>query len=69
MGVLPHSETGQMVGICLAGASVPKTATLLGVLKATLSKVLLAFMNHGKTTLAKTNSGQKSTMTERERLL
>jgi transposase len=68
MGVLSNSETGQMVGKCLAAASMPKTATLLGVSKATISKVLSAYMNHGTTTLAKRNSGRKSKMTEREKL-
>jgi hypothetical protein len=51
----------------LAGASVTKTATLLGVLRVTVSKAMsVAYINHGKTTLAKRNSGQKSTLTERD---
>jgi hypothetical protein len=33
---------GQIVGACLAGASVTKTATLLGVLREAVSKVMMA---------------------------
>jgi transposase len=50
----------------LAGASVRKTAILLGVPRATVSKVVLAYVNHGKTTSAKRNSGRKSALTERD---
>jgi predicted transcriptional regulator len=50
----------------LAGASVTKTATLLGISRATVSKVMSADTNHGKTTPAKRNSARKSTLTERD---
>jgi hypothetical protein len=43
-----------------------KTATLLGVSRATVSKVMSAYTNHGKTTSAKRNSWRKSTVTERD---
>jgi hypothetical protein len=42
MGDLSNLEGGQMVGAHLAGASVTKTATLLGVSRATVSKVMSA---------------------------
>jgi hypothetical protein len=60
-------ERGQIVGEHLAGASVTKAATLLGVPRATVSKVMSAYTNHGKTTSAKRNSGWKSTLAERDR--
>jgi transposase len=66
MGDLSDFERGQMVGVGLAGASVTKTPTLFGVWRATVSKVISAYMNHGKTTSMKRNSGRKSTLTERD---
>jgi transposase len=58
-------EREQIVGASLAGASVTKTATLLGVSRTTVSKVMAACTNHGKTS-AKKNSERKSTLTERD---
>jgi hypothetical protein len=46
---LSEFERGQIIGVHLAGASVTKTATLLILLGVTVSKVILAYMNHGKT--------------------
>jgi hypothetical protein len=66
MGDLSDFERGQIVGACLAGASVTKPSTLLDVLRATVSKVMLAHTNYGKTTSAQRNSGRKSTLTERD---
>jgi IS30 family transposase len=66
MGVLSNFKRGQIIGTHLAGASVTKTATLLGVLTATVSRVMSAYMNNGKTGSVKRNSGQKSTLTERD---
>jgi transposase len=67
MGDLSDFERGQVVGTRLTGASMTKTAILLGVSRATLSKVMSAHTNHGKTTAAKKNSGRKSTLTEKDR--
>jgi transposase len=67
MGDFSDFGKGQIVGARLAGASVTKTATVLVVSKATVSKVILAFTKHGKTTSAKRSSGRKSTLTERDR--
>jgi hypothetical protein len=54
---LSDFDRGKIVDASLAGASVIKTATLLGVTRVTVSKVMLAYMNHGKTTAVKRNSG------------
>jgi transposase len=66
MGDLSNFERGQFVDVRLAGASVTKTATLRGVSRATVSKVVSACTNHGKTSSAKRNSGRKSRLTERD---
>jgi transposase len=67
MGDLSAFEKGHIVGARLARVSVTKTATLLSVSIATVSVVMSAYTNHGKTTSAKRNSGRKSTLTERDR--
>jgi hypothetical protein len=64
MGDLFNFERGQIVGECLAGASVTKTAALLCTSRVTVSKVMLVCTNDGKTTSVKMNSGLKSTLTE-----
>jgi transposase len=61
---LSDFERGQIVGARLAGASMTKTATLLGVSRATVSEVMSACMNYGKPRSAKRNTGRKSTLTE-----
>jgi transposase len=66
MGNLSDFERGHIVGASLAGISMKKFATLFGVSRATVSKVMLACTNYGKTTSAKRNSGRKSTLTERD---
>jgi hypothetical protein len=49
MGDLSDFERGHIVGARLAGAPVTKTATLLGVSRGVVSKVMWAYTNHGKT--------------------
>jgi predicted transcriptional regulator len=66
MGDLSYFERRQIVGACLAGASVTRTARLLSVSRATVSKVMSAYTNHEKATSAKGNSVRKSTVAERD---
>jgi hypothetical protein len=43
---------------------VTKTATLLGVLRMTVSKVMSAYMNHGKTSMKRDSEFVLATMKE-----
>jgi hypothetical protein len=63
---LSDFERGHIVGAHLDGASETKTVILLGAARATVSKVMSAYMNHVKTTSVKRNSGRKPTLTERD---
>jgi hypothetical protein len=56
---LSDFERGQIFGASLAGTSVIQTATVLGVSRERVSKVMSAYTNHEKR-----KSGRKSTMTE-----
>ena len=49
-----------------AGASVTKTATLSGISRAAVSKVMMTYTNHGRTSSAKRNSGRKANLRERD---
>jgi transposase len=66
MGDLSDFERGQIINVRLAASSVTKTDTL-GVSRATVSKVMSAYTNHGKTASAKRKSGRKLNLTERDR--
>jgi len=57
MGDFSDFRRGQIVGARLAGASVTRTATLLGVSKAAVSKVMMSYTTRGRTSSAKRNSG------------
>ena len=58
--------SGQIVGAHLAEASVTKMATLLGVSKVAISKVMTACTNYGRMSSAKRNSGQKRELSKRD---
>jgi hypothetical protein len=58
---LSNFGRGQIIGVHLVGASVTKTDRLLCVLKATVSMVMSAYTNHGKTS-AKINTDRKRSL-------
>jgi hypothetical protein len=60
MGGLSDFQSGQIVGAHIAGASVTKMTTFLCVSRAAISKIMTSYTNHGKTSSAKRNSGQKT---------
>ena len=66
MGDFPDFQRGQIFGVHLAGASVTKMATLLGVSGAEVPKVMTSYANHGRASSAKRNSGRKQKLTERD---
>jgi len=49
MGDFSGIQRGQIVGLLLTGAYTTKTAILLGVSRAAVSKVMTTYTNHGKT--------------------
>jgi len=66
MGDLSDFQKGRIVSACLAGTSVNKMSTLLGVSKAGVSKAITAYTNHRKTSSAKRNSDHKPKLNERD---
>jgi hypothetical protein len=57
MGNFSDFERGQIIDAHLAGACVTETATLVGVLRVIVSKLVWAYKKHGKTSSVKRNSG------------
>ena len=66
-GDLSDFQRRHIVGVRLAGTSVTKTATLLGVSREAVSKFMTAYTNYGKTSSARSNSGRKPKLSERDR--
>jgi predicted transcriptional regulator len=57
MGDMSDFQRGQIVGVHLAGESVTKIRTLLGVSRAAVSKFMKLYTSYERTSLAKRNSG------------
>jgi len=57
MGDFSDFQRGHIVSAHLAGASVTKTATLLGVSKSSSFQGMATYTNHGRTSSAKRNNG------------
>ena len=55
MDHLSDFQGGQIIGACLAAASVTKMATSLGVSIAAVCKVVMAYTDHGKTSAPERN--------------
>jgi len=66
MGDTSDFQRGQIVGAHLTGASVMKTTNRLGVSRTAVSKVMMTYTNHGRTS-AERNSGRKPKPSERDR--
>ena len=64
---MSNFQSRQTVGERLAAASVNKTATLLGISRASVSEVMMANTYHGNTSSDKRNSGQKPKLSDRDR--
>ena len=62
---LSDFQRGKIVCVHLVRVSATTMATLLGLSRAAVSKVITAYTNHGKTSSAKGNSDQKPKLSER----
>jgi len=66
MSDLTDFQRGQTVGAQLVGATVTETSQRLGVSRGTVSKVMTAYTQRGKTGSAKQNSRRKEKLSERD---
>jgi len=66
MGDMSEFKRGQIVGARLAGAPVTRTASLCDVSTATVSRVMSAYHQEGRTTSNRINCGRKRKLSERD---
>ena len=67
MADLLDFKRGQIFSVRIVGASVTKTVKLFRAARSTVSKVIIAFENEGKTSSLKQNSGRKRKLSDRDR--
>jgi hypothetical protein len=67
MGDLSDIQRGRIVGARLAGASVIKTVTSLGVSRAEVRKVIIAIQIMGRRHQLRVNSGRKQKFSKNDR--
>ena len=67
MADLSDYKRGQIVGVCMEGASVRKTAEIFDAARTTVWKVMIAFEKEGKTSLLKKISGRKRKLSDWDR--
>lgn len=66
MGNLYDFQNEQIMGACLAGASVTLTAKLFGILRTRVFMIMTAYTEHSKASSVKNNSGRKPKVNHRE---
>jgi len=66
MGDVSDFQRERIVSARVTGTSVNKTASLLDVSRAAVSRVMMAYTNHGETSSAKRNSSRKPKLSERD---
>ncbi|GFX91545.1 hypothetical protein TNCV_3681311 [Trichonephila clavipes] len=64
---LPDTKSGMVIGACLTGAYMSRTANLVGVSRANSSRVMIACTKLGEVPSPKHNSGPKSNLKDRDR--
>ena len=67
MADLSDFKRSQIIGACVARASVTKTTELFGVAISNVSKVMTAFEKEGKTFSRNENLGKKRKLSDRDR--
>ncbi|GFU92492.1 transposable element Tc1 transposase [Trichonephila clavipes] len=64
---LSDVKRGMVIGARLAGASVSRTANLVGISRTTVPRVMTAYTNLGKVSSAKHNTGRKLKLKDPDR--
>ena len=65
--ILSEFQRGQIVGARQAGASISETARLVGVSNSTVCRIMVKYLEEGKTAADKSACGRKKKLNSRER--